>query len=329
MASKAGGGEGKDGEDYYATLGLELGATTTQISKAYKKLALKLHPDRNPNDSLAGQRFHALQQAYDVLSDPEARAAFDALIQARLNRKRKLSTMDAQRRNLKQTLEERENAFKRQRADELDAQRRLAARMARLKEETAAKMQQEKLRRQQTQDRVAAPSSSSSSTSSSDEEVVVKLRWGKKEGWDDEAGVRSALERAGCPAPLAVAVRRRGGGAMATFASLADADAALARLPPPLTGRVRRSRASTPPASSSSYAPRAAQAAPSAFASASTPASAAAGGSTPSAAAGLGHADFESQVLARMAMAAAAMRQQQQQQQQQSTAPPPVQQNSE
>ncbi len=226
MASKAGGGEGKDGEDYYATLGLELGATTTQISKAYKKLALKLHPDRNPNDPLAGQRFHALQQAYDVLSDPEARAAFDALIQARLNRKRKLSTMDAQRRNLKQTLEERENAFKRQRADELDAQRRLAARMARLKEETAAKMQQEKLRRQQTQDRVAAPSSSSS-TSSSDEEVVVKLRWGKKEGWDDEAGVRSALERAGCPAPLAVAVRRRGGGAMATFASLADADAAV------------------------------------------------------------------------------------------------------
>lgn len=326
MASK-GGGEGKDGEDYYATLGLELGATAAQISKAYKKQALKFHPDRNPNDPLAGQRFHALQQAYDVLSDPEARAAFDALIQARLNRKRKLSTMDAQRRNLKQTLEERENAFKRQRADELDAQRRLAARMARLKEETAAKMQQEKLRRQQTQDRVAPPSSSS--TSSSDEEVVVKLRWGKKEGWDDEAGVRSALERAGCPAPLAVAVRRRGGGAMATFASLADADAALARLPPPLTGRVRRSRASTPPASSSSsssYAPRAAQAAPSAFAS--TPASAAAG-STPSAAAGLGHADFESQVLARMAMAAAAMRQQQQQQQQHSTAPPPVQQNSE
>ncbi|ELR19934.1 DnaJ [Acanthamoeba castellanii str. Neff] len=318
MASKAGGGEGKDGEDYYATLGLELGATAAQISKAYKKQALKFHPDRNPNDPLAGQRFHALQQAYDVLSDPEARAAFDALIQARLNRKRKLSTMDAQRRNLKQTLEERENAFKRQRADELDAQRRLAARMARLKEETAAKMQQEKLRRQQTQDRVAAPSSS---TSSSDEEVVVKLRWGKKEGWDDEAGVRSALERAGCPAPLAVAVRRRGGGAMATFASLADADAALARLPPPLTGRVRRSRASTPPASSSSSS-RADRP------STSTPASAAAG-STPSAAAGLGHADFESQVLARMAMAAAAMRQQQQQQQQHSTAPPPVQQNSE
>lgn len=138
-----------DGEDYYAALGLEAGATATAISKAYKKLALKHHPDRNPNDPLAAQRFHAIQQAYDVLTDPEARAAFDQLLQARLHRKRKIDAMDAQRRAKRQDLEERENAFKRQRADELDAQRRLAARMARLKEEAAARIQREQERRQE------------------------------------------------------------------------------------------------------------------------------------------------------------------------------------
>jgi len=281
------------GEDYYAVLGLEFGATERQISKAYKLMARKLHPDKNPDDPLAGQRFHALQQAYTVLSDPEARAAFDALIQARLQRKRKLSTMDAQRRNLKQSLEERENAAKRQRAEELDAQRRLAARMARLKEEAALKIQEEKDRRRYT----------SSSSSSSHAEVTVRIKWGRKgeEQPSDEAGLRATLARAGCPSPLALAVGRHGG-ALATFASRAEAEAALARLPYPLTGSLPDDRSASASASSFSSSSASAPPPPPPSSSASSP--------SPSAGAGLGHIDFENQVLARMAAAAATMRQQ-------------------
>ena len=63
--------------DYYETLGLNKSATSEEIKKAYRKLALQYHPDKNPGDKLAEERFKEISEAYAVLSDPEKRRQYD------------------------------------------------------------------------------------------------------------------------------------------------------------------------------------------------------------------------------------------------------------
>lgn len=65
--------------DYYEVLGVERQATEEEIKKAYRKLALKYHPDRNPGDKTAEEKFKELGEAYEVLNDPQKRAAYDRL----------------------------------------------------------------------------------------------------------------------------------------------------------------------------------------------------------------------------------------------------------
>ena len=64
--------------DYYKTLGVEKTATEEEIKKAYRKLARKFHPDLNPNDKEANKKFQQINEANEVLSDPEKRKKYDA-----------------------------------------------------------------------------------------------------------------------------------------------------------------------------------------------------------------------------------------------------------
>lgn len=64
-------------EDYYQVLGVAPGATDEEIKKAYRKLALETHPDRNPGDAGAEERFKRISEAYGVLMDPQKRAQYD------------------------------------------------------------------------------------------------------------------------------------------------------------------------------------------------------------------------------------------------------------
>lgn len=64
-------------QDYYGTLGLKRDASADDIRKAYRRLARKHHPDLNPGDKAAEERFKKLQEAYDVLNDPQKKQVFD------------------------------------------------------------------------------------------------------------------------------------------------------------------------------------------------------------------------------------------------------------
>src|ERR1051325_5034221 len=63
--------------DYYKILGVDKNATPEDIKKAYRKLARKHHPDLNPNDKEAHRKFQELNEANEVLSDPEKRKKYD------------------------------------------------------------------------------------------------------------------------------------------------------------------------------------------------------------------------------------------------------------
>ena len=66
-------------KDYYKILGVEKDATKEEIKKAYRKLALKYHPDRNPDNKEAEEKFKEITEANEVLSDPDKRKKYDQL----------------------------------------------------------------------------------------------------------------------------------------------------------------------------------------------------------------------------------------------------------
>ncbi|MFN7728802.1 MAG: DnaJ domain-containing protein, partial [Bdellovibrio sp.] len=64
-------------KDYYSVLGVTRAAPADEIKKAYRKLAMKFHPDKNPGDKKAEEKFKELSEAYEVLSDQKRRDMYD------------------------------------------------------------------------------------------------------------------------------------------------------------------------------------------------------------------------------------------------------------
>ena len=63
--------------DYYDILGLSKSASDSDIKSSYRKLAMKYHPDRNPGDKKAEENFREITESYEILKDPQKRAAYD------------------------------------------------------------------------------------------------------------------------------------------------------------------------------------------------------------------------------------------------------------
>ena len=63
--------------DYYDILGLSKSASDSEIKSSYRKLAMKYHPDRNPGDKKAEEKFKEISESYEILKDPQKKAAYD------------------------------------------------------------------------------------------------------------------------------------------------------------------------------------------------------------------------------------------------------------
>jgi len=74
-------------QDYYGVLGIDRNAKEVDIKKAYRKLALKFHPDRNPDNPKAHESFLKIQEAYAVLKEPEKKKKYDLLFDSSKSKK--------------------------------------------------------------------------------------------------------------------------------------------------------------------------------------------------------------------------------------------------
>ncbi|KAH8381969.1 hypothetical protein KR009_001192 [Drosophila setifemur] len=94
----------------YDLFGISIEANQHEIRKAYRKRALDCHPDKNPDNPKAAERFHELSKALEILTDESARAAYDKVLRAKKAAELRSRQLDSKRQKLKQELEERERA---------------------------------------------------------------------------------------------------------------------------------------------------------------------------------------------------------------------------
>ena len=130
-------------EDCYGILKLDLSATKNDISKAYKKLVLIYHPDKNKTDPKAVETFLKIQKAYQILGNDDTRRAFDAMVRVKQMRQQKDAQMDSKKRKMKEDLEEREERAKKQRQEESKAKQNLEKEIERLRKETEQRIRKE------------------------------------------------------------------------------------------------------------------------------------------------------------------------------------------
>ncbi|UYV68889.1 DNAJC17 [Cordylochernes scorpioides] len=133
----------------YEFLSIEETATNAEIKSAYRKQALKCHPDKNPDNPKAAKLFLQLTKAFEILSDEEARKAYDSVLQGRKLAALRHQELDSKRRKLKDDLERREQEAINIKVDEVKQQKQLEKELERLKKEGKKLIEEEQERLRQ------------------------------------------------------------------------------------------------------------------------------------------------------------------------------------
>lgn len=206
------------GKDPYDVLGLEATATEKEIKKAYRKGALKSHPDRNPDNPVAAAKFLLLVKAHDVLTDAKAKAAYDAVLKLKNAAKARDQKLTAEQRKIKQELEARENAYKRQKTDSSEAARRLEAEIIRLREQGQQRIvaEQDRLRAE------ALAGEDQQAQAVDDSGYALKVKWSTKSSKEayNVASLTRLFQKYGS---VDIRLSKKPGVALLSFSSLDDA----------------------------------------------------------------------------------------------------------
>ncbi|KAG8230961.1 hypothetical protein J437_LFUL003919 [Ladona fulva] len=181
--------------DLYDILGVDQLSTTQDIKKAYRKKALTCHPDKNPDDKKAAEKFHTLSKALEILIDVSARAAYDKVLNAKKEAKARNQKLDARRKKLKEDLEAKEQAsmktaptvilqqsFSKPKSDE----EKLKAEIERLRKQGSKELEEEiEIVRQQVEKEWILPNNSTQNRTSNISHANIcriRVRWKNEDG---------------------------------------------------------------------------------------------------------------------------------------------------
>lgn len=164
--------------DLYGVLEVSPDATNQEIVRAYRKKALKCHPDKNPDNPRAAEMFHQLFQALEVLSDELARAAYDKVLKAKKAHEIRHRQLDAKRKKFKEDLESRETAARSESEKNEFAKEKLLAEIERLRTEGSSLLEREQeLLRNQLKTETAGKSRAAVDHSDEAEMPRLKIKW--------------------------------------------------------------------------------------------------------------------------------------------------------
>lgn len=201
--------------DFYDLLDIQEGARENEIRRAYRKTALKYHPDKVGGDVEKLEKFHLLQIAYDVLSDPAVKELYDNARRARFAKAERDQLFEGRRKAMKEDLERRENgaAVKRKRENEAEVEfERELARLAedgkrrRKEREEMLRREAEEIEREERREKEGeAPASTTprsngqttASTADVDRSVTLKFPVTEETQHIDEAEIKARFERFG------------------------------------------------------------------------------------------------------------------------------------
>ncbi|KAF3930529.1 hypothetical protein ABW19_dt0202023 [Dactylella cylindrospora] len=190
---------------FYELLNLETTAEAKDVRRAYRKTALQYHPDKNPDNPSAVEKFHLLTAAQEILCDVALRAAYDNALNAKAAKKRRAEAYDNNRRQMKEELEARESNAKRVKV-ELDEKKR---EFERLKEEGARR----RMEMDERKKREAAAAEEGEAAMEVDD---------KKEEEEEEVTVVGESKFTGMDRTVRIKWRRKGAGELMDRAGLID-----------------------------------------------------------------------------------------------------------
>jgi len=167
--------------DLYGLLNIPFDASTKEIQKAYRRKALKCHPDKNPNNAAAAAEFERLQKVLEILLDEAARAAYNKLVKSRRLAEVRRRELTEESRREREKLDRREREAKRSK-EELSAEQRYKIELARLDKEGQEIIKEEMARLEKEARKSQKSKKVRSSPPPQSKSYVVKVKWSHPEG---------------------------------------------------------------------------------------------------------------------------------------------------